>query len=1105
MKKIVVSVVVGISSMTGIAQQNVLDHFKNMNMRAIGPAVMSGRVTAIDVRDDNPDIIYAGTASGGLWLSESGGISWKPLFDREPVHSIGALSIDPSNPDVIWAGTGEGNPRNSQSSGNGIYKSPDGGRSWKNMGLEATKTIHRILMHPRFSSTLYVAAHGSAWGPTPDRGVYRTNNGGESWEKILFVNDSVGCADLVMDPQNPNKLFAAMWHYGRKPWTFDSGGKGSGLHMTVDGGKTWTQLSDKNGLPEGEIGRIGLAIAPSNPKVVYALIESKKTALYKSTDGGYNWKMITDKDVDDRPFYYHEIYVDPTNENRIIYLHSTVSESLDGGKTFHQFVGWEVHPDHHAFWWSAEDPSYMIEGNDGGMNITRDNGKTWQFVNNLPLGQFYHINYDMDIPYHVYGGMQDNGSWKGPGYTWNSGSISAADWQEVLFGDGFDVVPYANDSRFVYAMYQGGEVYWVDSETGESRYIKPVHPDGVKLRYHWNAGISADPYNADGLFYGSQFVHFSPDKGNSWKIISPDLSTNDSTKLKQAESGGLTLDVTTAENHCTIICIAPSSLDKDVVWAGTDDGNIQVTTDGGKTWRNCSNGLVGLPKGAWVPQIVASTHKAGEAFAVVNNYRQNDWKPYLFHTTDFGKSWKNLVTGSGKTKESNEKAVDGHCLTIVQDPVEPKLLFLGTEHGLYISFDYGTTWNKWTHNYPAGVATQDLKIHPREHDLIIATFGRAAFILDDIRPLRALAQKGKTIFDKKLTAFETPTAYMANYKQPLGERFHAALHFNGDNKWGGAMLNYYFKVEEEKKGEKTEDERPKAKKENAKPVEKKEVTEHGEPKTKKEKAMLEEKEEVTPADSTDKKKDEKPKDKKVKVSILSMAGDTLRWFLHEPDTGINILSWGFDTEGVRSPSRKERKPDDDQRGNGPQVAPGNYKVVFTFNEHKDSTTVRVEADPRIPFDILAYDKQVELAKRWQDEVKKADKAFEQLKLVKKNIELAKTSWVNVPDSLKKEVLAEADSLSKKISGIEKLFMAPEDENGIRDDSQFLSSKIWGTSGYLNTGHTAPGENSEIAVRLFADEVKKVVDKVNTFISTDYEAWKEKAEKVEVKLFKEIED
>ena len=419
-----------------MAQKLDMDKLKGMKARSIGPAGMSGRVTAIDVVLDDPSIIYIGTASGGLWKSTSGGIDWEPIFDDQPVASIGALAIDQNNPMVIWAGTGEGNPRNSQTSGDGIYKSIDGGKTWKMMGLKNSRNIHRVIINPQNPDIVYAAGIGTAWGENPERGVFRTKDGGKSWEKILYVDEKTGVAELVMDPENPNKLIAAMWEYRRWPWFFKSGGPGSGLHVTFDGGDNWEQRTDKDGLPAGELGRMGLAIAKSNPKIIYALIESKKNALYKSEDGGFKWSKVTDKNVSNRPFYYGEIHVDPNNENRIYNLHSRVTVSHDGGKTFQSLMR-GVHPDHHAWWIHPDDPSFLIDGNDGGMAISHDMGKSWRFVENLPLAQFYHINIDMETPYNVYGGMQDNGSWRGPSQVWRNGGIRNAYWEEVAFGDGF--------------------------------------------------------------------------------------------------------------------------------------------------------------------------------------------------------------------------------------------------------------------------------------------------------------------------------------------------------------------------------------------------------------------------------------------------------------------------------------------------------------------------------------------------------------------------------------------------------------------------------------------------------------------------------------------
>lgn len=1047
------------------AQKKMPEEFKNMSMRCIGPAVMSGRVTAIDVADHDENLIIAGTASGGIWKSTSGGITWEPIFDEQEMMGIGAVCIHPNSPDIIWAGTGEGNPRNSQTSGGGIFRSNDGGRSWRKSGLEKTHTIHRIIADPNNTETLYAGAHGSAWGPTPDRGVYKTTDGGTTWKKILFVNDTTGCADLVMDPLNAGKLFAAMYQYERKPYVFRSGGKGSGLYMTTDGGNQWIQLNEKHGLPEGELGRIGIAIAPSNPRIVYALIESKQTALYKSVDGGFHWTKVNDEAVGDRPFYYHELYVDPSNENHLIYLHSTVTESIDGGKTWTTLLPYYgVHPDHHAFWWSSKNPKLMYEGNDGGLNFSRDGGINWTFVNNLPLGQFYHIDYDMDTPYHVYGGMQDNGSWKGPAYVWHHGGIRSEDWQELLFGDGFDVVPQKNNSRYAYAMSQGGEVYYIDTHTGDMTYIKPVHPEGKKLRFNWNAGIAQDPFNDRGVYFGSQYLHLSNDNGLSWKIISPDLTSNDPEKIKQNESGGLTPDQTGAEMHCTIISIAPSPLDKNVIWVGTDDGHVQLTTNGGSNWKNNSGTMPGLPQGAWIPQIHASLHNKSEAFVVANNYRQNDWRSFLYHTKDGGATWKNL-TPAGK--------VSGHCLSVVQDSEVPSLIFLGTENGLYISFNYGEEWHKWTYQYPS-VATQDIKIHPREHDLIIGTFGRAIYILDDIRPLRKYA-KDKLCYDKKIVALDVRDAWQNASMRPAGERFPADHHFEGHNRGSGARIGYYFKVEDD-----TKPEQPAT---NSKKIPK----------------------EVSgKSDETKVKKDKSKSDKeKVTIAILSAKGDSVRTWQHEPDTGFNYVYWRFDTKGIRFPSEKEDKEKKDEPGGGFNVAPGKYKAVYSYGQWKDSSTFQVNYDPRLTWNSSAYEELKALYLKFETTVADAKKSSDRLLAARRNISNAKQAWTHVPDSTKKELMAQADSLNGKIDDLFLLYFNKPGTKGYVDDSDKLNSILYNTMGYFEgINH---GENAAAAVKIAEEKTAQVTKKVDEFLTNELLPWQEKAKKLPFNLFEEIKE
>ncbi len=1039
-------------SFSQVLEENL---WKNYKPRSIGPAGMSGRVTTIDVLNNQPNTIYVGTASGGLWRSENGGINWQPLFDEQPVASIGAVAIQQNNPDVIWAGTGEGNPRNSHTSGYGIYKTIDGGKTWKCLGLEETRNIHRIIIHRDDPNTVFIAATGSAWGPTKARGVFKTTDGGKSWEKVLFVNDTTGCADLIVDPSNPNKLFAAMWQHQRWPWYFESGGKGSGLYVSHDAGKNWKLLSKKEGLPDGKLGRIGLGISAANPNRVYALVESKKTSLFRSDDGGESFKQIADKNIGNRPFYYADIYVDPKNENRIYNLYSLVTKSEDGGKTFEVIMPYSgYHPDHHAFYIHPEDNKYLINGNDGGLNISRDGGETWRFVENLPLAQFYHINVDNDIPYNVYGGMQDNGSWVGPAYVWQSSGIRNTDWTELYFGDGFDVVPDPDNNRYVYAMYQGGNVARIDKTTGQNHSIKPLHPEGEELRFHWNAAIAQDPFNSKGLYFGSQYVHKSEDQGNSWEIISPDLTTNNPEKQKQAESGGLTIDATKAENHTTIIAIEPSTLNKEVIWVGTDDGNIQLTKDGGTTWTNLSPKIKGLPKEAWVPQIRASKYNVGEAFVVVNNYRQNDWKPYLYYTTDFGASWKNLV---------NENEVDGHCLSIIQDPVEENLLFLGTERGLYITFDKGQNWQKWKFGFPS-VPTRDLQIQEREADLVIGTFGRAAYVLDDIRPLRAVAKVGIENFND-LNVFDIPDAYLAYTAQPKGIRFEADAIFNGDNRRRGAMISIWWSGSQAKAEQADKDE--------------------------------ENEEKETPKKSASKK------ESKSTVVIYNLEGDTVRNFKTKLDSGFNRITWNMRENGVRYPSYNEPKKD----ANPPQgrwAKPGEYKVVIALGELKDSATVTLKSDPRLNINLDDLKAKDEYGDKLENLIVVGAEITSQLNDITKRINKINGTLDLLPDSIQKKIKKEGKAVSDSMKTIYELFMLDKNFEGY-DHVTVRINDLYGSANEYIMGPTGkPGPQADLALAKIEKELGAALNQFNTFLENTWLPYRKLVEESSVKLFKDYE-
>ncbi|MCL7960846.1 MAG: hypothetical protein M8861_11670 [marine benthic group bacterium] len=880
-----------------------------MTARSIGPAGMSGRVADVVAAPSDPTIVYVGAATGGVWKSVNGGLNFEPVFDDQPVAAIGAIAVHPTDPDVVWVGTGEGNVRNSVSVGNGIYRTRDGGRTWTHLGLEATERIHRIIIHPQDPNTLWVAAMGREWGENPERGVYRSTDAGDTWEKILYVNERTGAADLVLDPSNPDKLFAAMWDYRRWPWFFNSGGPGSGLHVSRDGGDTWIRLTPDDGLPEGDLGRIGLGIAASDPRVVYAYIEAKENALFRSDDGGISWRSVGKGDnVGNRPFYYADIRVDPERADRVYSLWSIISVSDDGGRSFRQLVGWDIHPDHHAMWINPADASHIIIGNDGGVAISRDRGQTWRFVRNLPLAQFYHIRVDMEQPYNVYGGMQDNGSWKGPSTVLENGGIRNFHWAEVGFGDGFDTSPDPEDSMRGYSMSQEGFLARWDLRTGERKDIRPAPAPGGHLRFNWNAGFAQDPFDDGTIYYGSQYVHRSRDRGETWEIISGDLTTNNPEWQRQAESGGLTPDVTGAENFTSIVSIAPSPIAEGVLWVGTDDGRLHVTRDAGGSWSSIEGNLRDVPANTWIPHIEPSHVDAGGAFIVLDDHRRSNWTPYVFRTDDFGARW---------TRIADEDDVWGYALAIAQDPVDPDLLFLGTEFGLWVSTDGGGDWFKWTHGVPT-VGVRDLVVHPRDHDLVMGTHGRAAYILDDVSPLRGL---DGSVLDATLHLFPVSDAVQYRSRQTGASRFPGHGEFRGASRTTGALITLVVNGEQlPHPDERTERERQEA---------------------------------ARAGDSLGASDDEEGDAKSegpgtsVELSIADESGTVIRTWEEEVHLGLNRVSWNLRRDGFKRPDTGQgEEGSSDFRPSGIRVLPGSYTLTVTFGDHEASSTFSVLADPR---------------------------------------------------------------------------------------------------------------------------------------------------------------
>ncbi|MBV7268593.1 WD40/YVTN/BNR-like repeat-containing protein [Winogradskyella luteola] len=1049
------------------AQEFSMDMVKNMAPRNIGPGGMSGRVTAIDVVLNNPDVMYVGTASGGLWKSTSGGIKWEPIFDEELTASIGAVEIQQSNPSVIWVGTGEGNPRNSLNGGYGVYKSLDGGKTWMAMGLEKTRHIHRIIVDPTNPDIVYVGAIGSPWGEHPERGVFKTTDGGKTWNKILFANNKTGAADLVMDPTNPNKLIAAMWEHKRDPWFFNSGGEGSGLHITYDGGETWKKITDEDGFPKGNLGRIGIAIAPNKPNIIYALVEAKKNALYKSEDGGFKWKKINDKnDIGNRPFYYSEIYVHPQNENRVYSVFTYVNVSEDGGKNFTQLmpaygVSNGVHPDHHAWWIHPNNGNFMIDGNDGGMNITKDGGKTWRFIGNLPVAQFYHINIDNEYPYNVYGGMQDNGSWRGPAYVWRAQGIRNSYWQEISFGDGFDVVPDRDDSRYGWSMSQQGFVSRYDWQTGNNYGVRPTHPNAdVRLRFNWNSAINIDPFNNSTIYFGSQFVHKSTDKGETWEVISPDLSTDDPEKQKQSESGGLTMDATGAENHCTILVIEPSPVEKDMLWAGTDDGRVHYTTDGGNNWNEVTKNIKGLPTGSWIAQIKASNINKGEALLIANDYRRFNYTPYAYRTKNYGKTWERIV---------NENDVQSYTLAIVEDLVEPNLMFLGTDDGLYISINAGKKWTKWTEGFPT-TSVKDLVIQPREHDLVIGTFGRAAWVLDDIRPLRAMAKNASTI-NSNIQLFEPPTAYQVAYQQPTGSRFGGDALYNGENRDRGARFSYLFNKQEVPNKEEKE-----AKKDD-------DVIKNNE-------ASMDEKNTI----------------KWDSLTLKLYDGNRLIRTLKRKapkENGIHKWTWYMNEAGVSRPSRTIRK--ETREPAGVSVKPGTYKAVLHYGNLTSETAIKVESDPRLNVSQKNIDEVYATAKQLEQLQKTAADAVKQLVESKGIAETYKKELSELDkEQYKDEIDASKETVKTIDSLIDKYLGKVDKRQGITRNPEVTPlQRLRTAQSYTYNSQTGLTSTETTLIKHAKNALNEFFSETNTFFNKQWKDYETRMRQVETNPFKEI--
>ncbi|MFN6964710.1 MAG: WD40/YVTN/BNR-like repeat-containing protein [Pyrinomonadaceae bacterium] len=776
---IAVSIVLQANAQTG--PNSPTDALSNLSWRSIGPANMGGRVADVEGVAGNPNIVYVATGSGGIFKTTNGGMTWTPIFDRQNTISVGDIALEPGNPDVIWVGTGESNTRNSVSFGDGVYRSTDGGKTWKHLGLAETNTISKVVIHPKNPDIVYVAAVGRVWGPNEERGVFMTTDGGKTWQKTLYIDPQHGASDLVIDPQNPNILYAGMWRFERKPWTFTSGSDKGGVFRSTDGGRTWSKV--EKGLPK-MIGRIGLDVSPANPDVVYAILEAKEGTLYRSDDKGETFRQVhRNQNIVSRGFYYTTVRVDPTNENKVYAVASLLFKSLDGGRTFSR-ISPATHIDFHALWIDPQNPKRMWQGQDGGVAVSYDEGSSWEYVNNFAAGQFYQIFADNAAPfYNISGGLQDNGTWVGPSRNREPSGIHNDDWRMISFGDGFFAVAHPDNPDLFLTESQGGNVVRTDMKNREQQLVVPFFGAGGaaefdKVRFNWNAPLIPSPHDKNTVYLAGSSVYKTTDFGRTWTAISQDLTTNNRERLKNA-GGPIFNENTSAEYYGTVISLAESPVERGQIWAGTDDGNVQLTNDGGKTWTLLTKNFTDLPADSPVSHVEPSRTGANIAYVAFDRHKLDDYRPYVYKTTDGGRTFTSIAANL---------PAKAYVHVVKEDPKNANLLYAGTELGLYASWDGGRSWSELNLKNLPRVAVHDIIVHPRDNDLILGTHGRSIYVFDDATPIQ---QMNAEVAASDAYLFDVRPAYRFSTRMTrygVGDKI-----FRGQNPPSGALITYYLK------------------------------------------------------------------------------------------------------------------------------------------------------------------------------------------------------------------------------------------------------------------------------------------------------------------------
>ncbi len=996
---------------------------KSLKYRLIGPAA-GGRVSRACGIPGDPLTYYAATASGGVWKSADGGLSWKPVFDDQTTSSIGSIAVAPSDPNVIYVGAGEANIRGNVAEGNGIYKSVDAGKTWTHVWKQRGQ-IGTMIVHPTNADVAFAAVLGKPFGPNPERGVYRTTDGGKSWQRVLFKDIDTGASDVCFDPSNPKVLFAGFWQARRKPWEMTSGGPGSGLYVSRDGGENWKQLTGK-GLPEGTWGKVGVAVAPSDPRRVYAIIEAEKGGLFRSDNGGDTWQRATaDRSLRQRAWYYSTLTVDPKNADVVWAPNIPLLKSIDGGRTFRSVFG-PHHGDHHDLWIDPTNPKRMVNANDGGVDVTTNGGETWH-VTKMPITQFYHVACDNRTPYYVSGAMQDLGTSYGPSNSLTSG-IAPSEWVSIGGGEAGHTAHDPSDPNIVYAGEYGGYISRHDRRTGQVRNISvlPITAVGksgeeLKYRFQWTAPILISPHDPKTVYHAANVLFRTNDGGQTWQAISPDLTRDD--KGKQKWSGGpVTGDNTGAEIYCTIFAVAESPKQKDLIWAGSDDGKVHVTRDGGKKWDDVTANLKGLPEWGTVACIEASPFDANTAYVVVDAHRTDDMKPHLFKTADGGKTWKSLTAGLPQ---------DVYLHAVREDPKKQGLLYAGTERGVVFSADDGTSWQPLRLNLPT-VPVHDLVV--KNNDLVVGTHGRSIWILDDLTPLRELSAD---VIARDVYLF--PAQEAVRWRTGRGRFARDAM----DNPPRGAVLHYYLKAKP--KGEITLEVLDASGKEVVKLSSK---------------AAEEESNENVP-----------PQFRTRRTTLTT-----------EP--GVNRVAWDLSyagATGIRGAAARPGAPT-----TGPMVNPGTYTLKLTADGKAQTTTVTVKPDPRVQVAASDLDAQLKMALEVRDDITRVSQLVEQVRSLKRQLSARNEVWKASEGGtdlgkLSQEITGKLDALEDRLHNAKAEI--PNDVLAQRGGAR-LYSQLATLFGYVSGSDGAPTQGMREVYAEHVGELRKAEADLSRLVTED---------------------